>query len=151
MKSLGLILKKFNPMNWNPRLFVMVILLFYILNSLILLPAFNKKSFLFFDTWNIFSFMPKQMVYDITWDKGKTFLFKDHKEARYRVGTMYLLYFILKSFHKESERDFFYKTYYHKLVRYCRCRELYLVLLKGSWTDHIIHKKSLPIQKMEKL
>ena len=152
MKRLVLILRKFNQMDWNPRFFVIVILLFYILNSLILLPAFNKTRFLVFDTWNIFSFMPNKTVYDITWDKGKTFLFKDHKEARYRVGTIYMLYLISRSFQgKESARKRLYKVHYPKIIKYCQCQELYLVLFKGSWTDYIIHKKSLPIQRMEKL
>ena len=42
--------------------------------------------FLLFSKWNRMSFIPKQFIYDMTWDEGKTFLLRDHVREAQQAG-----------------------------------------------------------------
>ena len=143
-KLRGIILRKISLR----QILISVILIIYISISHIILPAFNKSHFLFFSDWVLFSFTPREYVYDISWDEGKTFLLRDHKQK------------VPFSFNKQ---DFFkgnkfinsiffndYKSLQEKFVldikTKCQCENLQFFKLKGSIADHIIYKKQLEIE-----
>ena len=119
------------------------ILLIYISISHIFLPAFHRQDFLFFSKWNRMFFAPRKVIHDITWDEGKTFLFRDYlREAQEAGIDMRWLFHVVDFLHREDNKRHFYS----KLIYFCECQKLEIFTLQGSLSDHIIYKKQLKIQ-----
>ena len=138
---------KTSPFPFN-RFLLLAILLIYISISHVFLPLFNKSDFLFFFKWNMFSSMPLTSVYDITWDEGQSFLFKDHRQKAkaYGINTLTLFYFLMKADDKRIK-----KFFYSQLMDFCKCQKIEIFKLQGSLADHIIYKKQLKIQTQKQL
>ena len=140
-----IIIKRIKNLSFD-RLLLFIFILFYVSTSHIFLPALKKNDFLFFFQWNMFTFMPLERVYDITWDEGKTFLLRDYRQKAGNVGINIRRFFPIITFNEE--RTAIIKAYFYKDIIYlCRCQKLKLFELKGSLSDHIIHKKPLEVQK----
>ncbi len=142
-KLRGLVFKKI-PLR---QILISVILMVYISISHIILPAFNKSHFLFFSDWVLFSFTPLESVYDISWDGGKSFLLRDHRQ---KIPFSFQNQDSFKG-NKFINSVLFndYKTLKEKFVldikTKCQCENLQFFKLKGSIADHIIYKKQLEI------
>ena len=142
----------FSPMlsslSFLNRFFLISILILYISISHIVLPATKKTDFLFFFTWTLFHFMPMENIHDITWDKGQSFLFRDHKQkAKDKdINLNTLFYFVISNKHAKAKKNFL-----SKLIKLCECENIYLYQLKGTLSEHIIYKKQLKILRKKKL
>jgi hypothetical protein len=121
-------------------LFSFVIL--YTLISHLILPAWNRSNdFLFFKSWRMYSGKKINEVTDITWDDGKTFLFRDHRlQASAANIDIYSMFHALLKNEKEVLRTIFKE----KLKVFCRCDSLYIVRQNNSIQTHIIQKKDGP-------
>lgn len=129
---------------FQSRFLLALILFIYICVSHIFLPLAGKKDFLFFFTWSLFDDLPPEEVYDISWDEGRTFLFRDYKAelSRMEIDTNRLFYML-----KPKKKHLLIRYFYPQLARLCECKNLKLFELKGSLSDHIIYKKKLEVQK----
>ena len=136
-----------SPLSFLNRFFLISILILYISISHVVLPATQKTDFLFFFTWNLFSFLPAESIHDITWDKGQSFLFRDHKQkAKDKdINLNTLFHFVSNKKHKKI------KYFQSKLTKLCECENIYLYQLKGTLSEHIIYKKQLKILRKKKL
>ena len=129
--------------------FLLLILFFYICVSHIFLPLSKKKDFLFFYQWALFNCLPMERVYDITWDEGKTFLFRDYSQKVKNTGiNIHTLFYLLAS---EKGIAAINQYFYSDLASFCKCQNIKLFELKGSLSDHIIYKKQLEVQKQTAL
>ena len=130
------------------RYFIPVVLVIYISISHVLLPIVNKKDFLFFFRWHLFSSMPAESIYDITWDGGKTFLLRDHRQKAKKTGIDLhtLLPLLLRSNTERLKNDF-----YQTLLDFCNCKNLNIFKLKGSLSEHILYEKQLKVLEQRKL
>ena len=96
----------------------------------------------------MYSYMPKKYVRDITWDNGKSFLFRDHRRKAKKLGiNIHELFYILNRSNYKRVRKYFYP----QLTKLCQCNHINLVKLKGSLAEHIFYKKQLEITKQNKL
>lgn len=120
----------------NLKIFLFFIM---VLVSVILLPAFNKsQDFYLFSTWNMFAFDSKKPCVDITWDGGKTFLFRDHRQKASASGiNIHSLFFLVTTQNIAKINS----TYLSKLQQYCNCSSLEITILDSSLYDHFILKK----------
>ena len=127
------------------QFFIPIILVVYISISHVFLPLFKKDDFLLFFQWNMYSSMPAESVRDITWDEGKTFLFRDHRKAAKKAGIKLipLLYLLLYS-NAETLKNNFHKT----LLDFCNCKNLNVFKLKGSLSEHVLYKRQLKVLHM---
>ena len=93
--------------------------------------------------------MPKIFVYDITWDGGKTFLIRDYRQKAQGTNVLarewHTLFYLLRI---KSEKI---RQYHSIILKFCECKAIYRVKLKGSLTDHIIYKKPLQIEELKSL
>ena len=130
------------------RYFILIVLVVYISISHIFLPLIKKDDFLLFFQWNMFSGMPAESIYDITWDEGKTFLLRDHRKAAKKadIKLIPLLYLLLYS-NTETLKNNFHQT----LLNFCNCKNLDVFKLKGSLSEHILYKKQLKVLEQRKL
>ena len=134
-----LIQKVTPPQFLSNRFLLIFILILYIMIGHILLPVFNKTDIFPLFSWRLFAYVPKKFVHDLTWDQGKTFLTRDHKENLRSIEEKFILRFLL------GRRDInrIRKDYKAQLLKLCQCESIQFVKLKGSFTDHFIHKKEL--------
>ncbi|MCZ0932381.1 MAG: hypothetical protein OXJ52_04415 [Oligoflexia bacterium] len=128
------------------KFFLIFILSLYVATAHILLPAFNKQVFFFLFRWDVFSFMPKEFVYDFTFDEGKTFLIRDHNKKLKSVNR-----FTLQSLLDKQKIERIRTNYKSSFLKLCQCESIYLIKLKGSLADHFIYKKPLKIVGTTKL
>ena len=87
-------------------------------------------------------------TFDITWDKGENFLFRDHiKKAKFFGINVFILFSMAQ---KEDTKaiNYFFRQ---QLLDLCQCQTLYFVKLKGTLAQHIIYKKQLNILYQKKL
>ena len=129
------------PITNRPR--ILAILFIYILISHIFLPMAHRRAFLFFARWDMFSYRPYHFIYDITWDEGQSFLFRDHrKSAKYSGVQVWALFYRLYPYRYPNKMDI--PKYLRKqIINFCKCESFNLILLKGSLSDHIIYNKQL--------
>ncbi len=147
MPAIKQILKKIKRSSFLfSRFSIWIILLVYISISHIALPMAGKGNFLFFFTWDLFSFMPSnKRTVDITWDNGKTFLFRDHRKTAKRAGIqLHRLYSLRRKQNTKAINHFFRA----RLIDLCQCQTVYLVKLKGTLAQHYIFKQQLKIKLM---
>ena len=131
----------------SSRFLLIFILGLYVATAHIFLPAFNRKEFYFLYQWSLFVNMPDKFIYALTWDEGKSFLLRDKTEELRSVVKPYILRYLLDR--KDLER--IRKDYKESLLKLCECLAIYFVELKGSLSDHFIHKKELEIVESIKL
>ncbi|MCZ0932730.1 MAG: hypothetical protein OXJ52_06235 [Oligoflexia bacterium] len=109
----------------------------------IFLPSFNKEEFYFLFQWDLYSFTPQKFAHDLTWDQGKTFLLRDHKEQLRNMGMG--RGFVFQTLLNRRNTRRIKKDYKAWLLRLCQCESIQFVKLKGSLTDHFIYKNPLEI------
>lgn len=117
-----------------------------VLISTLLLPALNNsKDFLLFTTWNMFSFNSQKKSVDITWDNGKSFLFRDHRVRASQQGiNMHALFYLLNS----NKQDKIRTSYLEKLRRYCLCEKIDIYFLQSDFFEHfILNKEPVALKK----
>ena len=125
---------------------VVFIVLIYIGIAHVGLPYFKRSDFLFFYNWDLFSSQPKKIVYDITCDQSKSFLFRDlRKQAKLHNINIHVLFALVNR--KNIKR--ISKDYKSSLKLFCHQRKPVLVKMKGSLAEHIIFKK--PLEIMERI
>ena len=90
----------------------------------------------------MFSFPPYKSVRDITWDEGQSFFFRDYRKKAVHSGVSiwgishYLYRVRVIKLPKHLRKQ---------IINFCKCQSFDVVLLKGSLSDHIIHKKQLKV------
>ena len=80
----------------------------YLSIAQIILPYFNKgEDFFFFAKWSMFSNGSKGISYDISWDEGETFLFRDYKEEAKSLGiNVHIIAYLVNSAKYEKLKNF---------------------------------------------
>jgi hypothetical protein len=80
-------------------------------------------------------------VTDITWDNGKTFLFRDHRlqASAANIDIFSLFHALLR-----TDKGVVRATFKEKLQAFCRCDSLYMVRQSNSFQAHIVQKKNGP-------
>ena len=145
------LIQKFTKLHLSNRFLLICILSLYVATAHIVLPAFNKKEFYFLFQWHLFTFMPKKFVQDLTWDQGKTYLLRDHKEQLKNMRGVRWKAFVFQKLLNNRDTRRLKKDYKAGLLKLCQCESLQLVKLKGSLTDHFIYKKPLEIMESVEL
>ena len=141
--------KKIFALDFLNHSVLLVILLIYISISHVFLPTFHRDDFLFFSKWNRMWVEPKKFTYDITWDEGKTFLFREYRQQAQHEGiNIRWLFYIVGGYLPREEIK---KHFYSKLMDFCKCQKLEIFKLQGSLSDHIIYKKLLKTVTKESL
>lgn len=123
--------------------------LFNLVVSQILLPRFNANiDFLFFSTWRLFSGGVRENVYDLTWDEGKTYYFRDYRRTEFtkNIDTVTLMHLL-----QSDQLNPALQSYVSIIKSKCQCQEIEIHQLSGSLYDHIIQKKNLTAKKVIKL
>ena len=113
------------------------------------LGIYNKQAVFIFSAWNLYSgtFMHNR-VFDIVWEskdknQGYQYLIRDHLMVRNPLTKRYSLYFLIRNrLFSRIKAD-----YYDWIKQYCHCQKIYIIELSGSYSDHFIFKKELPIKK----
>jgi hypothetical protein len=116
----------------------------YILISQIILPKLNYSDYFVFSQWKLYASPIEKIVYDYSWDNGKTYLFRDKSDL------------LLKKCSRRYRRKFFadtsanqineiQKKYSDFLLRLSKNKKVVLHKLYGSLADHYIHKNKLRI------
>ena len=96
----------------------------------------------------MFSSMPETLTYDITWDEGQSFLFRDHRKRAISAGiNLNILFYLLG----KADENRIKKDFYSELTDLCQCQNLEIFKLKGSLAEHIIYKKQLKIKGQKNL
>ncbi len=115
---------------------VIFFLIIYIGISQLILPAFKVNDFLFFSRWSMFG-ATKYRVYDLTWDGGQTYLFRDH-----RAEYMSLNKNLRILFHRAKKNDIAWlRKNLSVLYVMCRCKKINLVQLDSTYREHILLRK----------
>ena len=124
--------------------------MFWLLTAFVILPNFNhSKDFFIFARWSLFNSKPRKVVYDITWDEGESFLFRDHRKKAHSLGvhTFTLFYLMMnKQYNRNwASQEFgrIQKDHLENLKKVGPCEKLQVVDLKGSLYQHIILKEDL--------
>lgn len=114
-----------------------------VLISTVILPLANdSEDFYFFSSWNMFAFGSEKPCVDITWDNGKTFLFKDHRQKILASGVnVHALFYLTNTLDTAKIQD----DYLRKIKSYCGCETVELVTLNSSLFDHFVLKKEASI------
>ena len=129
---------KFFQKNLHISLFFIMVFI-----SVAMLPNINKsQDFFLFSTWNMFAFGPTRPCIDITWDGGKTFLFRDHRQKATAAGiNIHALFFLTNNQNKAKTNS----EYLSKLRAYCNCSSVEITILNSSLYDHFVLKKQSDI------
>lgn len=131
------------------RFLLILICSIYVLISHVFIPRFNNgRDFLFFTHWHLFAYKTQNFVYDLTWDHGETFFFRDYTGSAQGAGIDTHIIFYLVNFGHLKEAK---KLYSQSLHQFCHCEKLKLVKMSGSFYQYIIRKQKLPIIKISDL
>lgn len=119
--------------------------IFYISISHIVLPFFDVNNFLFFYNWNLFSVQGREnpSVYDLTWDNGDSFLYRDHRdkpEIIHRVN-LKAIFSLLHSGNVEKIRE----EHLESLMEVCQCHEIESVKIRGTFYTYLLGKRKTEI------
>ena len=120
----------------------------FVLISHIALPLLNRSEDIFLlSPWNMFS-NPITHATDISWDKGYTYLFRDHRAKAKELGIrLHPLFFLVNKRDVEAIRE----IYKEKLKQLCQCDNLDLIVLKNNYYSHILKKERGEMIRMERL
>lgn len=118
----------------------MAYVLFTLLMSFLFIPRFNHgDNFFIFYKWDIFSSSPKKIIYDITWDDGQSFLFRDHRDKAKKLGMNVPLLFYLSQTQKLQRIK---KDHLKSLKKLGLCEKLLFLKLEGPLYKHIFFNGS---------
>ena len=134
-------MQKTPPIN---KYLLVFVLSFYIAAGHIFLPLFGKRDFFFLFRWDLYTLMPPNFVYDVTWDQGKTFLLRDHRK---KINRLYIFRYLVIT----RNLDRIKKDYKDQLLKLCQCEVIHFVSLKGFLMDHLIYKKPLEVVELIEL
>ena len=108
--------------------------------SFIIIPHCNHgKNIFIFDRWALYAGGLKKFIYDITWDEGHSFLFRDYKKTG--AVKLYSLYYMVQRKNIQGIK----KDHLENLKKLGKCNKLWLVKLKGPLYRHILFKENLKI------
>ena len=108
--------------------------------SFIIIPHCNHgKNIFLFDRWALYAGGPKKSIYDITWDEGHSFLFRDHRKTG-AVELLNLYYMVRRKNIQGIKKD-----HLKSLKKLGACNRLWLVKFKGPLYKHILFKEDLKI------
>ncbi|HAG92098.1 MAG TPA: hypothetical protein DCL41_09510 [Bdellovibrionales bacterium] len=126
---------------------ILVIIFCYVFVAQVVLPQFNHgKDFGFVSTWRLFGLKRKDICYDITWDGGKSYLFRDHREEARRVVNIHSLFFLVNRGLVSEIR----KKYLHSLSQFGGCKDMELYQFDGPLHAHYLDGKNLKVlEKIE--
>jgi hypothetical protein len=124
--------------------------LIYILISLVILPLFKHYDYFVFFRWSLFSSFPEKIIYDYSWDNGKTFLFRDHQTL---LKKNFNLTYRSKLFHDSRSGDIqmIKNKHFHFMSKLSPTKEMFLYKLHGTLAQHIIQKQKLSSFKLYKV
>jgi hypothetical protein len=139
--------------NWAPYL-IFIIMLFI---SHVLLPKYNDtKDWFFFSAWKLYSSSDHKRTYDLSWDQGKTFFFRDHRDLAWKSGidvrkafVFFNRYVGAQGGHNKEVLKVQLEMQLDNLKNFCKCNKFYLYQIGISRFDHIILKKEAAINIME--
>lgn len=135
----------------KPRIIIITSVTCYILICLFVpYRIYNKQAVFIFSAWDLYSgtFMHNR-VFDIVWEskhkeKGYQYLIRDHQMVRNPLTKKYSLYFLVRNkLFSRIKAD-----YYDWIKQYCNCQKIYIIELVGSYSDHFIFKKELPVKNL---
>lgn len=96
----------------------------------------------------MFSAAPGQSNFDISWDQGSTFLFRDHRQSAKANGlNLEAILFDLNA----KDLQLIQTRHKAKLLQICQCQDLELFQLGGTFFDHIVLKENQPVLGRERL
>ncbi len=112
-----------------------------LLISFFVIPHFNNGRDIFlFSDWRLFADPPQAFIYDITWDEGHSFLFRDHRKRAGAVGIK--IYSLFRLTQNENIQRI--KVDHLKMLRKMgSCEKLWLVKLRGPLYKHILFNENL--------
>jgi len=122
----------------------MTAFLLHVLVAHVALPHLNEgKDFLFFSKWHLFGGEVRGSVFDLTWDEGQTYLFRDHRhsEKGSDLVTPTLFYLLGANNFERIRQDFL-----EKIRRDCQCLTVKVHQLSGSLYEHIVLKRPLSLE-----
>ncbi len=131
-----------------PKKMLALVFIGFVLISHVILPVFNRsEDFLLLSAWNMFSY-PMAEVKDLSWDQGKTFLFRDHRTKAKEFGVrLHPLFYLLNQKNTEKIRD----LHKERLKDFCQCDSIDFVVLKSDYYSHIIKKQNAEVILTERL
>lgn len=132
----------------NEKSLVFTLSFVFLLFSQVLVPQLNDgKDIFVFSSWSLFSKGPSKSVRDLTWDGGKTFLFRDHRTdaTNSRINLTTLKYLLDSSSLQTLKKDFC-----RPLLDLSGSAPVEIVTLKNSWAEHMFSNKELqPLETQE--
>lgn len=108
--------------------------------SFLIIPLLNDGKDLFiFSSWKLFSLEEKRYISDISWDNGKTFLFRDERDflIKNRIDQRTLFNLVLKNNMIEIRNQFSETV----VKRHSSPPKLFI--FRGNIFSHIILKEKL--------
>ena len=107
--------------------------------SFFVIPQFNNGRDIFlFSRWRLFADPPKKFIYDITWDEGHSFFFRDHRKSAKTKGIkIYSLFHSIQNGDPQRIKS----NHLKMLKKTGSCEKLWLVKLKGPLYKHILFKE----------
>lgn len=128
----------FNLLKQRLNIFIFFSMVFV---SVVLLPVYNNsKDFFIFSPWNMFAFVSTSQCVDITWDGGKSYLFRDHRKDAASAGiNINTLFYLMNA----SKVELIRKDHLHKIKSFCRCENVEYFVLRTNYFDHFfVHTNS---------
>jgi len=86
--------------------------------------------------WKMFS-GPLFETYDLSWDQGQSFLFRDYAEAAPKKGVLIHPLFSLVQVKEFEKLNTYYKS---QLKKICQCESIIVYRLDNSMYEHIFGK-----------
>lgn len=111
--------------------------------SHVILPVLQSKGFLVFSMWRLFVGGHKPYVFDLTWDQGRTHLFRDYKDQikQHQINQKTLFY-LVQNERLNDVRDLFSS----KIHEICQCETVQVVKLQSNLFNYFVLK--IPAEKI---
>lgn len=124
------------------RLIIIFLTAIYIFSAHFILPVINDgEDFFIFSTWSLFAQPLETEFYDISWNDGASFAFRDHiQEMKAANLPVHELFHLLSNKKHNIVRDHFLVL----LKKYADCENLKIYKFRGILHQHILLKIKLP-------
>lgn len=118
----------------NPQ--VLLFITYLLITHLVLPRYLGRNNLSFFYTWRLFDDPPAQYTYDLSFDNGNSFIFRDHRDS-FNKKDLLLLY----RYNYRLEYQMINKYYKELIRKQLKYESLYSYRIEGSIYDHIVLKK----------
>jgi hypothetical protein len=108
--------------------------LFMVIFARLILPVLiQKNDFLIFYDWSMFS-TSMTPVYDLSWDGGQTFLFRDYRQSNNGINQQALYYLV-------SKNDLLgIQKHLQSIRTFCRCQNIEIFSINLSPYKYFIER-----------